>query len=369
MVSTDDCIFEGEVVNYSMATIREIAELAGVSRGTVDRVLNKRGSVHPDTEQRIQQILRELNYQPNRNARALSVQKKTFQIAYIYRVTEINEFFEDVLTGLKTKIAELNEHRINLLVRQINFEDIAAFVAAMEEMRQSKVDGFILTSVDSPKVREKINALIDEGFPVFTCNVDIPDSKRIAFAGCNLYRSGYISGGLISILVGGHAQVGIVTSGGLVDRVRGFIDAVTKNHPNIRIAATVETDEDIIKVYNETRAMMEKNPDIKGIFAETVAVYGVCRALMELGLDKKVKVICFDEFQVIRLLLLEGHVSAIVCQNPFWQGYRSFEMLWDYLIHRRMPEKSINYSITEIRIRESMEDLGGPKGPPNPPEN
>jgi hypothetical protein len=33
---------------------------------------------------------------------------------------------------------------------------------------------------------------------------------------------------------------------------------------------------------------------------------------MELGLDKKVKVICFDEFQGIKLLLLEGHVSAIL---------------------------------------------------------
>jgi LacI family transcriptional regulator len=347
-----------------MATIREIAALAGVSRGTVDRVLNKRGYVHPVTERRIQQILGKLNYQPNRNARALSVQKKTFRIAYIYRDTEINEFFDDVMTGLKTKIGELSEHRINLLIRQISFADIAGFIAAMEEMRQSKVDGFILTAVNSPNIREKIDALIDEGFPVFTCNVDIPDSKRIAFAGCNLYRSGYISGGLISILVGGHAQVGIVTSGGLVDRVRGFTDAVIKNHPNIRIAATVETDEDIIKVYNETRAMMQNNPDIKGIFAETVAVYGVCRALMELGLDKKVKVICFDEFPVIRLLLLEGYVSAIVCQNPFWQGYRAFEMLWDYLIHRRMPEKKINHSITEIRIRDSVMENPRTEAPP-----
>ena len=99
---------------------------------------------------------------------------------------------------------------------------------------------------------------------------------------------------------------------------------------------------------------MKKNMNINAIFADTVAVYGVCRALMELGLDRKVKVICFDEFPVIRLLLLEGHISAIVCQNPFWQGYYSFELLWDYLIHRRMPKKTINYSVTEIRIRESF---------------
>jgi LacI family transcriptional regulator len=339
-----------------MATIREIAELAGVSRGTVDRVINKRGYVRPETKRRIQQILAKLDYQPNRNARALSVQKKTFRIAYIYRATEINDFFEEVLTGLKAKAAELSEHRVHLLIRQTNLEDVAAFIAAMEEMRRIKIDGLIVTPVGSPKTREKINELIDEGIPVFTCNVDAADSKRIAFAGCDLYKSGYVSGGLIGLLTGGRAQAGIVTSGKLVYRVKGFTDAIVRNYPHIRIAATVETNEDIIKIYNGTMKMMEKNPRIRAIFAETVAVYGVCRALMELGLDKKVKVICFDELPVNRQLLLEGRVSAIVCQNPFWQGYRSFEMLWDYLIHRRMPEKTINYSVVEIRVRESMEN-------------
>lgn len=337
-----------------MATIREVAELAGVSRGTVDRVLNKRGYVHPDTERRIQHILRQLKYQPNRNARALSIQKKAFRIAYVYRANEINEFFDDVLNGIQTKIAEQSEYRIQLLVKQVNLEDTAGFLTALDEMLECKVDGFIVTAMQKPEIREKIDAIAGLGFPVFTCNVDIPGSKRIAFAGCNLYKSGYIAGGLISIITGGCADVGIVSSGNLVDRVRGFSDAIKSNHPNIRIVAAVETDEDIIKIYNETKAMMEQNRGIRAIFAETVAVYGVCRALMDLGLDKKVKVICFDDMPLIRILMIEGHVCAIVFQNPFWQGYRSFEMLWDYLLHRRMPEQTINYSVSEIRIRETI---------------
>ncbi len=45
-----------------MATLKEIADLAGVSRGTVDRVLNHRGSVNPQTERKILGILSEFDY-------------------------------------------------------------------------------------------------------------------------------------------------------------------------------------------------------------------------------------------------------------------------------------------------------------------
>ena len=47
-------------------TIKEIAEKAGVSRGTVDRALNNRGRVNPEVAERIFEIAREMNYQPKR---------------------------------------------------------------------------------------------------------------------------------------------------------------------------------------------------------------------------------------------------------------------------------------------------------------
>ena len=58
-----------------MATIREIAELAGVSRGTVDRVLNHRGSVHAATAALVNDIAKKLDYKPNRAGIALAAQR------------------------------------------------------------------------------------------------------------------------------------------------------------------------------------------------------------------------------------------------------------------------------------------------------
>ena len=63
-----------------MATIKEIADLAGVSRGTVDRVLNKRGSVNPQTAQKIMEIVHALDYKPNRAGLVLAAQKKNLKL-------------------------------------------------------------------------------------------------------------------------------------------------------------------------------------------------------------------------------------------------------------------------------------------------
>ena len=63
-----------------MATIKEIAALAGVSRGTVDRVLNDRGAVNPETAEKIRKIAKELDYKPNRAGLVLAAQKKRLKL-------------------------------------------------------------------------------------------------------------------------------------------------------------------------------------------------------------------------------------------------------------------------------------------------
>ena len=66
-----------------MATIKDIADLAGVSRGTVDRVLNNRGAVNSQTAEKIMEIVRALDYRPNKAGTDLAAQKKTYRIGVI----------------------------------------------------------------------------------------------------------------------------------------------------------------------------------------------------------------------------------------------------------------------------------------------
>ena len=69
-------------------TLQQIAEAAGVSRGTVDRALNNRGRIRPEVEERIKRIAREMGYQPSRAGRALAMAKRKIRIGVILQYME-----------------------------------------------------------------------------------------------------------------------------------------------------------------------------------------------------------------------------------------------------------------------------------------
>ena len=105
---------------------KQIAELAGVSRGTVDRVLNNRGSVNANTAARVREIAEKLNYKPNKAGLMLAAQKKNLKIGVIL-FPDSNPFFSEVLEGVNAKAKELSAYNFTVLIRQVPFDETEQF--------------------------------------------------------------------------------------------------------------------------------------------------------------------------------------------------------------------------------------------------
>ena len=88
-----------------MTTIKEIADIAGVSRGTVDRVLNNRGSVSAKTTEKILEIAKALDYKPNKAGLTLAAQKKRLKLGVIL-FGETNPFMDKILERIRKKKEE-----------------------------------------------------------------------------------------------------------------------------------------------------------------------------------------------------------------------------------------------------------------------
>ena len=80
-------------------TLKDIADMAGVSPGTVDRALHNRGRVNQEVAERIRKIARELGYRPNAIAKGLSKRKDNMKITIILHISRTNFFFDDVFSG------------------------------------------------------------------------------------------------------------------------------------------------------------------------------------------------------------------------------------------------------------------------------
>ena len=337
-----------------MVTIKEIAALAGVSRGTVDRVLNNRGRVSEEKARRIQEIADSLGYKPNKAGMALAAQKKKLKIGVILFHAE-NPFFQKVLEGVSEKAEELAAYDVTVLIRMVSF-DAQAQVDAMEELDREGIHGLMLTPYNDPLVAETINELSSKGIPVVTTNTDIEGTERLAYVGSDYYASGREAGGLMRLITGGNARLGIITGSSQVlchtQRIAGFTDILSELSPGMQILDIFKNHDDEFESYEVTRFFLRKYPEANAIFFAASGLVGGCRAIVNMNRTRDMHIICFDAEDIVLPMMMNGLIDATISQRPFLQGSRPLEILFDYLTTGIGPERSVNYIETAIRIRE-----------------
>ena len=133
------------------ATLKQIAEAAGVSRGTVDRVLHGRGHVNPELEERVSRLLKEMGYQPNRLGRGLVMSGRAIKLGMICQFSE-TPFMKLVLNGAEEARTELKAMNTELYIESIDSYDADRMLATIDQMLERGVHGLALTPGNSPAV-------------------------------------------------------------------------------------------------------------------------------------------------------------------------------------------------------------------------
>jgi LacI family transcriptional regulator len=212
-------------------TIKRIAALAEVSRGTVDRALNNRSGVDPAVAERIRRIADELGYAPHKAAKSLRFNHSPKTIGIV--LPSVNRaFFDQIVEGVHQAAQELRDMGIGTTVNTVDAADDTLVERAMNDMIEAHVAGLIITGPDTARVRSAVNRAVEVGIPVITINSDIPDSKRLCFVGQDLAKSGRVAGELMAKTVCGSGRVLAIT-GNLNfqahnDRIVGFREGLLR---------------------------------------------------------------------------------------------------------------------------------------------
>lgn len=339
-----------------MATIKQIADLAGVSRGTVDRVLNKRGAVNPQTEKKILEIAKALDYRPNRAGIVLAAQKKRLKLAVIL-FGEGNPFFDEVVKGVEEKAADLSRYNCTVMLKRVAL-NTDSILQAIDECVLEQVNGIALSPTNDSALAKKINELSDMGIAVVTLNTDIQNCNRLAYVGCNFYHSGETAAGLMRLISHGEVNVGIITGSNSVlchtERIAGFTSCIKEHYPNIHIIDTIVNEDDDFISYDLTCKLLKRHPEINALFFTASGAYGGCRAVLAMNRTKDMTIITYDKTDGIREMLANDVISATICQQPSLQGRKPLDILFTYLATGELPEQELNYTAVDIRIRENV---------------
>ena len=338
-------------------TMTEIAEMCGVSRGTVDRVLNNRGGVKPDTAQRILSAAESIGY--NRKAAARPVQTSAQQYRIGILVNAIGHpYFTDIIAGMLSALEGLLAYHITGIVKMSHGFDVAQQLSQLDELSRQGVNAIALTPANDPRIAEKLREFTARNIPVVIVSALLDDFDYFSFIGCHHYLSGRIAAGFAKQIVPSGCKVAIMTStkkmAGVSKRVTGFIDALNAASDSYNILHPVECFDDDAIAYKAVSALALANPDIDLFFFAAGGYSGAYQALEDTGLLGKCKIVAFDTSEPNVYHLTRGNVSALLNQHPTEQGNQAIKQIADYLLKRTSPPAKETYMPVEILVDESF---------------
>lgn len=341
-------------------TIQQVADKAGVSRGTVDRVLNNRAHVNAEVREQVVAAIQALGYISPRSAheQQLSPLLKPLRLGVL--LPNMDGFFlSEVGRGIDRAKAELSDFRVEILVEQCHTDVPGEAIERLDHLVNQGCRGLSVCALDDDSIRERIAQLKEHGIPCITFNSDLPGSRRLCFVGQDIRKAGRVAGNLMSMCVSrdSHvlATVGVLKFDGHRQRLDGFLERMKEagfTQEQIRVE---ETFNDYATTLRIVSGALAQDPDIRGIYMANLNVTACAEAVRAAGKRGRVRVICHDENEGIRRLLAEGGVDMTIPQDIEQQGYQPLVLLREMLQKGRAPEPDRLASRIAVICAENMQ--------------
>ena len=338
-------------------TIRDIAALAGVSRGTVDRVLHNRGRVDAEIAARVLRIAQECNYQPNRAAQQLSMRKKGLGFGFISRI-DPNGFWSIIIRNMGRAEQELGEFGISIEKRYFDFCFPETQLSMIDQLVEIGISALVIVPLDDPLICQRLKELSDSGIPVVLLQSELTGFEPLCYIGSDYYVSGQTAAGLLHNFTGGRPLKILLLNGSsylssYTARRQGFLDELHSYGVPNQIIESDEITMDPEYAYRQANAWLEKHPDVDAIFTVPDSAAAVSQAIRERGLIGKIIHIGYGMTDSTRPCILEGSLSAAIGHRAEHQGYMPFSILLDYFATGKLPDSRRVLMLNDIFIKQN----------------
>lgn len=227
-------------------TVKEIARLAGVSRGTVDRALKNRGGISEKTKKRILEIAEQYDYKPNIIGKALVYSGKPIHISVILNSIG-NPFFDDVKAGIFAAAEEFESYGFKITLSEFKGYDAENLMSLLDNLPDD-VSNIILTPIWDRRIEEKLRSLNERIKNIIMLSGAVEGLENAVYVGCDYLKSGRIAGRITGLISGGNANLFIINGSsqhkGHGQRVDGITDILKKDYPSIRLLGVAESNDD-----------------------------------------------------------------------------------------------------------------------------
>jgi len=342
--------------------IKDIAKLANVSIGTVDRVIHNRGEVSAESRKKIMEILEKTGYKPNLLARTLGT-NKTFRIAALLPNPGQDEYWSLSNDGIRQAQEEWSEYGVVTDVHNFDLYNKDSFKIHGEKALASAPDGIITAPIFYNEAQTFFKNCFDSSIPYVVVNNNIPDTKPLTFIGQDLYQSGRVgaellhlhqsAGGTYAIL---HVYDDIHNSLHLFEKEKGFKDYFLEQQgdsPNVR---SLDLNYSHAPTIEKELADILSDPQLKGLLVTTSKGASIVSKMLEQRGKTGVRLVAYDLLQENLYYLNKGVIDFLINQNSRQQSFMGVSLLTNYLLFKKFPSPTYLFTL-DIITRENLKSF------------
>ncbi|UXX79060.1 LacI family DNA-binding transcriptional regulator [Reichenbachiella carrageenanivorans] len=335
-------------------TIKEIAKLANVSIGTVDRALHDRSRVAQATKDKILEIAKKGNYSSNIYARSLKL-NRTYQIAVV--LPDNNPYWDKHRAGISRGMSEFGDMGFAQQEYRISTTREADRIAAIEQALADEPDGLILTP-NMLKIGGRAMELLSQTeVPFVFVDADMEGVDNLSFVGQDTFQSGRMAGSILQNPYTHDYSVWVVTlsesdaqNKAIKTRIAG-LESFYKNDPTVKIIH-INLEKDGLSIDELKRQMREAKLAVH-LFIPNSKSHLLMNELHDIREQAKMRVIGYDLVDENVDCLQKGWVDVVIDQQPIMQGYLAVQSLYKYLILKSEVTKN-QYLPLDIITKENL---------------
>ena len=323
-------------------TIKDIAQLAGVSKGTVARVLHKRGKVSKKAFESVTAILNAVDYEPNLIARNLK-NNKVYSISVVIPDPSFDSYWLPCVKGIEEAVKEFKAFNLSIKKHYFNPESTKSFKSINETVLALAPDAVLLAPLFYKEALGVVQKYHEQGIIVNTFNNQVQSEDIKNFVGQDLYQSGRVAARLLDLL-STEGQFAIIhinesykNAVHMQEKERGFRKFFSDNGIQDSSIITLKLKNPGIEA--NLIDFLAANPRVNGVFITTSKAYQIANIIAE-NQHKKVAIIGYDLIDENVAYLKQGTIDFLIHQNPKRQAYLGITCLVDHFIFSKEIPKT-----------------------------
>lgn len=347
----------------SKIRIKDIAEKAGVSVGTVDRVIHGRTNVSKASLAKVQKVLDEINYVPNHYASALAC-NKTYNFAAILPMHEVDSYWSRVEKGLVDGLRRFSDFKITFKIFRYDPFNDASFEEQMQLLVEAEPFAVIIGSIFNHSIMSKfVEKLTERNIPYALIDSYWPEFNPVTFYGQDSVRSGEFAARIILMAAAGAKSIalfkimgeGRVASRQQLNREVGFRRYMKEHSPETQIVDVNLYVYDKEGMKERLRDFFESNPNIRFGLSFNSSIHIIASFLKEEMPDHAhVSLLGYDAIDANVACIKDGSVEFLIAQHPQKQGLNCLRSMVNACV-LRIKQKVKHYMSIELLTKENID--------------